>query len=422
MISITASERIERIGKKIGIDLPYFIRGGFWVTIKQGVLGVSNILVAAVFVRFASQETFGQFQYLLSILATLSILSLPGFNTAIIQSVARGHEGDYQRVVRKSLQWSLLAVPILLLGGGYYYHQGQEILGICLMISSIFFPSFYSFLNWDSFLQGKSRFDLSAKFGTFQTVINSLTTIATIYFSGDNLIYIFSAHLFSYSLMNFIFYRLSLRYRENTEEDAEVMGYGWFLTKVSFLNLLANNIDKLLIGTLLGPVNLAIYTVISLIAIKAKDLAKPFSAMLLPKLSRSNNRLADIYRQHKQFLYLLILLQVVSAVVFYFAIPVLNTVLFTAEYDQYAHLAQLFAITVLFLIPQMCFGYYIEARKSTFSIIVANPVFLFLKVGVTYACIRLYGLEGAVWAYNITFVLWFFSTFAAILYEERKLA
>ena len=83
-----------------------------------------------------TREVFGEYQFVLSVLAIISILSIPGLNISLIRSVARGYEGDYKKVVKVSFKWSLLGVPVLLMVGSYYYLHQRQLLGIALMISS----------------------------------------------------------------------------------------------------------------------------------------------------------------------------------------------------------------------------------------------------------------------------------------------
>lgn len=132
----------RKYGRKFGLDLPYFVKNGFWVILRQGVGAITGLALSVAFARLATQEVFGQYQFILSILSIVSILSIPGLNTSIIRSAARGCDGDYKEVVRVSFIWSLLGVPALLIIGGYYYIYQSHPLGIALMISSIFFRFF----------------------------------------------------------------------------------------------------------------------------------------------------------------------------------------------------------------------------------------------------------------------------------------
>jgi len=134
----------KHYGQKLGLDLPYFVKNGFWVVVRQFVEVVAGISISIVFARLASQEVYGQYQFILSIFATISVLSIPGLNTSIIKSTAEEKDGEYKNIVKISFFWSFLGIPILFAIGMYYYLTGGATLGIALIIASIFFPFFYA--------------------------------------------------------------------------------------------------------------------------------------------------------------------------------------------------------------------------------------------------------------------------------------
>lgn len=286
---------LKRLGDRIGLDLPYFVKNGFWVALKQIIGTSSGLLLVVVFARLASQEVYGQYQFVLSILAVISVLSVPGLNASIVKSAAEGKDGDYQDAVKISFLWSLLGIPLLMAVGGYFYGIRQEyIIGISLMIASIFFPFLYAPNTWDSFLQGKGRFDISVLYGSMQMVLNTLCMIGVVYFYSNSTVAIVVVYLFSYTFFNVYYYLRSLRYVENEEKDGDMIRYGWFLTKVNVLWMISGNADKILVGLYLGPAQLAIYSIGVFFARQIQNVSKNFLWVLIPKqicqksVSRSN--------------------------------------------------------------------------------------------------------------------------------------
>jgi O-antigen/teichoic acid export membrane protein len=164
-------------GQKIGLDLPYFIKNGSWMALKQAVELITAIAPLVVFSRLVDPAIFGEYQYFLSILAIMSIVSLPGLNVSVLRSVSRGYDGDYQKAVRMSFLWSLIGVPSLFLLGVYYFLVDRSGLGISLMISSIFFPFFYAPNTWNYFLQGKEKYNILLRFFSVQAAFNALSII-----------------------------------------------------------------------------------------------------------------------------------------------------------------------------------------------------------------------------------------------------
>jgi len=183
-----AKNRIDEYGKKYQIDLAYAIKSEFWVYLRQGILLITGLATLMAFARLAPKELYGHYNFLLAILAIASIVSVPGLKSAVLRSVARGNEGSYKAAVKTSFLWSLLGIPALLSIGTYYYYYNTQIIGICLMMSSIFFPFIYAPNTWDSFLLGKKRFDLTALYGSIQTLVNSSAIITVLFLNPNHLV------------------------------------------------------------------------------------------------------------------------------------------------------------------------------------------------------------------------------------------
>ncbi|MCK9378664.1 MAG: oligosaccharide flippase family protein [Candidatus Moranbacteria bacterium] len=408
----------KKWGKIIGLDLTYFVKNGFWVAVRQIIGMIAGLSISISFARLASQEIFGQYQFVLSVLSIVSILSIPGLNTAITQSVARGYDGDYKKVVRMSFFWSLLGTPILLFIGGYYYIYQSHSLGVAFMIASVFFPFFYAPNTWDAFLQGKSRFDISTKYSSVQMTLNAVTTIVVVFLNRDKLIPIVVMYLASYTFFNGYYYFKSLKYIENEKTDSGTIKYGWFLTKINFLGIIANNIDNVLVGILLGPSTLAAYVIISLLANKYKDIAKVFVSVAIPKMSVMNYGIKSIVFIYKKLFIVMMLISALMASVYFVLVPIVNKFLFGDVYVEYYDISRYYALAILFIIPTIFFGYYAQASKKRLTILVSGPIFQVIRLGMSLFLIYKFKLIGAVISYNLLILVLFFLNFATILYEE----
>jgi len=406
----------KKYGKKFGFDFTYFLKNGFWMTFRQIIGMGTGSLLSVAFARLLSKDTFGQYQFIISIMSMISIISITGLNTSIIQSVARGYDGSYIKAVKIRFLWSLIGIPTLLIVGGYYYISESQTLGLALLTSGIFFPFFYALNTWDSFLQGKERFDLSAKYTSIQSIINTLFTISIVFFFRDNLIAIIIAYFASYSIFNVLWFWRSLKYIKNKEDDKEVIDYGLFLTKINILGIIANNIDKILVGSLLGPKELAIYAITSVIAIRLKDFLKTFSSILLPKLAMSRLNFFEILKMHQNKLIYFSMAILLISIIYYMGIPYINLLLFTEKYAIYSYLSKIYVITILLSMPLSFMGIYFYAKRNKFAISLINPFFYLIKILINIFFIYEYGLLGAVIAFNVSMIVWFLLHLFGIFY------
>jgi O-antigen/teichoic acid export membrane protein len=395
----------KKYGKKLGFDLPYFIKNGFWTFLRLLINSILALTLYIFFTRFSSQEVFGQYQFVLSIIAVIYIFSIPGLNTSLLRSVARGYDGDYKFAVKKSFLSSLLGVPVLFIIGVCYYYFSSHSLGISLMISSIFFPFFYAPNTWEWFLQGKHQFNALMRFSVIQTAWNTIATILVILMAKNNLIFIIIIYLISYTFFNCFYYHRSLKYIENNKKDEKFLEYGWFLTKINISGIIANNIDKILVGILLGPANLAIYAVMTFVVFRVRDAFKSAMALFFPKMSTLKDDFSGILRLHKYKLLLFLLGLTVLSSLYYAGISFINNLMFTEKYSQYSYISQIFTVTFFLSIPVSILGYYVNATKNEFAIILTNPVFYAMQIIINIFFIMKFGLLGAAIGLNLSMII-----------------
>lgn len=411
----------ESYGKKIGLDLTYFIKNGFWVTARQILDIVIGTALFAIFARLATKETFGYYQFVMAVFSVVSVLSIPGLNTSILREVARGNDGEYVPAVRKSFFWSLLGIPAIVLVGLYYYFFGSRELGFILMVTSIFFPFFYAPNTWTAFLQGKYEYKKFTIFGTVQSFINAIVTVVAIYSDRSNALLIISTYLFSYSIFNIIYYYKSLHYIENDKSSGEAMKYGWFLTKINFFNFAAENVDKIIIGTLMSPVSLAIFSIVSALPFKLKMVAKSIFSIIFPKMSQDNFLAIEFIkkRQGRIAITFVFLLSLFSGVIYFFSVVPVSRFFFGASYADYYYYGKYFTLLVVIHIPLLIASWYLQAKKMSQSIAYINIVGFFIKIISLVIGVKIWGIIGGVWMYNI-YTLVLLAMHAVAIYIEDK--
>ncbi len=137
---IAVYKLLKKSEKWTKTDMIYLAKGGFWLTLGQGVSSVSSFLLAIAFANLLPKETYGTYKYIMSIVSLLAIPTLAGMNTAIIQAVARGYEGSVMPAFKTKVKWGLLGGLASLILTGYYYFQGNNTLAISFLITAVFVP------------------------------------------------------------------------------------------------------------------------------------------------------------------------------------------------------------------------------------------------------------------------------------------
>jgi PST family polysaccharide transporter len=397
--------KVSEYSKRYQIDLAYVIKNEFWVYLRLGTSLITGLAVSVVFARLSPREVYGQYNFVLAILAIASILSIPGLKSAVLRSTARGNEGNYKMAVKTSFLWSLLGIPALLGVGAYYYYYNAQIIGICLMMSSIFFPFVFAPNTWNSFLAGKKRFDLTARYGMAQSSISAAAIIGILFLNANHLVLIFAIHLIITSLLACLLYWRSLKYIENKVKDDEVIRYGYFLTTTNITGILAQHVDKILIGILLGAPQLAIYTIAIVIPTNIKDMIKIFWSPFHPKISEQGTSIGEVRSKIKRLVLPLALAVLGGSLLYWLFIDDIMLLFFSTKYIESTKYSKILLLMILVSIPTSFLGTFTIAKKDTKAIVLGLHVSQLLRFVITCSFIYLWGIMGAVWALNLGVII-----------------
>lgn len=104
-----------------------------YLTINSGVGTIAGLLVTILFTRLSTKEIYGQYNYVLSIVGFLSLFTLPGIATSIINSIAKNCQGDFVRGTKRRLRYSLFVLPIIIALSIWHWWRGENEVGLALL-------------------------------------------------------------------------------------------------------------------------------------------------------------------------------------------------------------------------------------------------------------------------------------------------
>jgi len=381
-------------------DFGYYTKNGFWVVVKEVFTIAVGLLSSVAFARLTSKEILGQYQLILSFFSILAITSISGFGYATTRAVARGFDGGYQRSTMIKVASSLLgSLGLLAISGYYYFFKKSGLIGASLLIAAPFFPLIYGFNLWRAFFQGKEKFKTLTEYSLIQDIVVTSLLIFILYFFPNKLAMIVLTYLILNSFFNVVFYKRSLAYVKNEKVEKGYYKYGLFLSKMSILSMLVNNIDKILIGVL-DIKFLAIYTISLGLINKIKNFTKAIFSILMPKLSRK-----DINFSSWEFLLFLFVMGLACAsVLMLFSEPIL----FFLYGKKYAASVSIFN-KLIFLLPlflsNSILGYralgekrkkeikYLNFINPFLDIVLSLVIYFLTKSFVYFIVFRLYFLH-----------------------------
>ena len=408
-----AKHLVSFLEKWTELDVMYYVRGGSILFSTQFLLIVSSFLLSVGFAHLTSKELFGQFQFVLAVIGTISVLALPGANTAVLLGVSQKKEGTLTQAVRLKLKWCLLGILGLLITAGYFYvKQPQyENLWPIFLVAIIFFPIMYSLDVTHSFFAGRRKFQWSCAFQLVTEAGSAIAALVSLFFT-KNLLIIFLVYFVMQAIGDisaFLFARSKL---QNNRTDPELTSYSLHLTAINFIPYIKSFFDKLIITYFLGFAATAVFTIAAAMAEQLYAVSKSVSMLVFPKLTAEKKEV--IYSGVLKHVWKLLLFFIAVAGVAAVLAPIIIPFFFSEQYRDSVLVAQLL---LLVTIPRAV-GFVLtrvqEAQRQKKKLYSINALYAGVEMIALLALVPFYGMYGLVVAKGI-------SNFAYLVISWRSL-
>ena len=375
-----------------GFDLRYFVRNGFWVLLSQLVEIIAGLVLSIVFARFASKEIYGQYNFLFSIFAMFSIISIPGFRNSLVRSMARGYDGVFRKSTRLSFLWSLAGLPFMVLIGAYYFHYDDRLMGLSLFAAAVLFPLYYAPVSWSAALQGKAKFNYRSILLIIQLTVNALCIIFAILYAKDNLLLLFTANIASMALLNVLYYFwVKARFVYNNKDDRIWKASGYKLSVIPFVSNVYSYLDKIMIGLLMGNEALAVYSIATAVVGKLTIQQKQILSIVQPKLYGGKTEKRLFRFSPKYFM-----LSVAFSVIVVLFLPYLMDLFYGEKYAESVIYAQLYMICFPLAGLAALFNSILIALDDINKIVITRISALVLNLLLYVLLIPLFEMYGAI--------------------------
>ena len=403
---------LRKTQKYTGTDNVYLAKGGFWLTLGQFVSAGASLLLAIAFANLLDPVTYGNYKYALSLFGILQIFSLIGMKTAITQAVARGLEGSFYTGFKARLKWALLGSLVGIAAACYYWLRGNETLPIPLLLSAAFLPLMYASRVYVSFLDGKKLFNIRTKYNIVSQIAFAVSIVAALFLT-KNLVWLIAVYLVSHTFLNYFFYFLTkIRFKPNKNEDPKTLNYGKHLSLMGVISQSATYLDKILMFTLVGSSQLAIYAFAIIVPEEVKKILGSISTLAMPKFSPKSREEIKVNIMKK--FWKLALLTGVVAILYVLIAPYFYQLLFP-QYMESVWYSQIFILSFI-SIPVSLLGVAFQAKmmKKELYLIKIAP---FIRIGLFAVFIPFYGILGAIMAiigaelFKLILVLFLFRRF-----------
>ncbi|MEK7063261.1 MAG: oligosaccharide flippase family protein [Patescibacteria group bacterium] len=375
-------------------DMVYLTRGGFWLSINQGLLMLIGFGTAVLFAHFLTPEEYGNFKYVLSVASLIGAFSLSAMGTAISRSVSQGNEGALTTGFALALQWGFGMVLIAGVGALYYYLNDNLTLAFALLLIASTSPLLSASSLYDAFLEGKQFFDAKALFGFIRNAVPALVVAGTI-IATNNMMVLFVVYFVSNTAVAWWVYHRTVRaYQENIKDDPSLIAYGAHLSIMNILGVVTSQIDKILIFQMLGGTQLAIYAFAQAPITYLQTSTQMIKTLILPRFA--GQRISMLRTSMLRKALQLFLFSTAIAGAYFLAAPLFYEIFFPA-YAESVPYSQALALLLL-LTPAILPAQVFLAHKKTRQLYFLRTVPPILRAVLMLILIPLYGVWGGVYA------------------------
>jgi|GEM_PF-6938049 O-antigen/teichoic acid export membrane protein len=338
--------------KAMKFDFDYYLRGGFWLTLANVLTVALSLLLSVIFANFTSKTFYGQYKFALSVFSLLTILALPGMDTAILQSIAKGYNRFLLEGVREKLKWSLLSWPIIAIIALYLLIHKNNSLGWAFLLSMPLFTLGNGFAN-NAFFMGRKQFRVAALSIIGQSVLLTSFVAGALFCCQNNIVVVVTAYLGAQALFKLIVFlaitKLKLKEKPIAQQDnVRLIAYGKHLTAISVISKVADSLDRLLLAYFLGFQGVAIYAIAKVIPEAVKGLHKQIGSLALPRLTAAEP--ANVYIKIRAKLLHVLILGGITSVALMLALPFAIPIIYSAKYEPSIIPAEILSLSI-FLAP-----------------------------------------------------------------------
>ncbi len=391
---------LRKTEKYTKTDNVYIAKGSFWLSLARFGTLLIALAMGMIWARFVPQDVYGQYKFILSIASLLAIFSLSGMKSAVTQAVARNFAGTVKQALKARLRWGMLALLAGLSLAVYYWVKQDVTLSISFLIAGLLSPIINSFPLYTSYLEGKKNFSLKAKLDLAKGFLAALITASVIILT-NNTIYLVLVYFSSRSILSILFYVITFKQdpipsQENSVDKSSLV-FGKHLSLMGVLNLVAMQIDKILIFHYVGAVQLAIYSFATILPDNLKSVTKSMCQLALPKLSTRSAQEIKKTAFAKTVPWAILL---TSMVALYIAFCPLIFKIFFPTYTGAILYSRIYSLNLLGgigLIPGVAF----TAKRRTKILYKQNISMAVIKISILFLSLYFFGLLGLIIAITI---------------------
>lgn len=377
-------------------DMIYLASGGSWLGIAQIAASLVGFVTTVAFANLLTQETLGEYRFLLSAVLILSVFALPGMRSALLESTPKGFRGNLNAAYKAMMRWAIAGSVIALATALYYMWQGSEALAIGFFIIAVLLPLLDASAVHLEYLKALKEFKRVALYTLVTRSVLLIASILIAFLYPDYAWAVLAAFLVGSIVPNLLFHRKTERHFVHAGDapDPQLTPYARHLSIMVAFSLIALQLDKVFVWHFLGAQELALFFIAYAIPQEAARFLQIVPTLAFPKFATSAPETIRRTLMPKMLLQLGVTAVLVTAYIL--LAPFIFSVLFP-QYMAAVPYSQVLMITAL-ASAFLPISTYFAARKAVRTLYFLSVFLPFVRVGSLIILIAAFGLWGAVYA------------------------
>ncbi len=328
-------------------DMVYLAHGGSYLFAGQLISMAAGFVLSVGFAHLVAKETFGTYQFILSLGGIVSAFSLTGINVAISRASALGSNEALRVGFLMRLRWNVVMVLIALAGAAYYFINANNTLATALLVVASLLPFLSAAEIYAPFLEGRKAFDRLTLYGAARNIIPTVLLLCAMYVSNNPVLIVLAFYLANTVTVLLLYRRTRAHYQTQSNDvpNIPLIHESKHLTLLNSVSFIADQLDKVLVFHYLGATQLAVYVFAQAPVKQMRGFTKIIRTLIFPKLVVTDIQTLKRTLPRKAILYLMALIACVGTYV------VLAPFFYEYIFPQYVEaigFSQVLAATLLF--------------------------------------------------------------------------
>lgn len=416
MLSSTTTYLRKKIEYYTQTNLGYILSGGFWSNLNFLFSSILAFILSIAFAYYIPRESYGLYQYILSLSAIFTAFSLTGMNSSITRSVAQGYDGSFIKSILPQFKWGLFSSCISLITALYYLTQGAHGIALALFCASIFLPIINTTNTYTALFIAKKDFKQNFLFNTSYNLLYTLIMVIVITYTQNPITLVIAYFVVTGFVNSFIFIKSIQKNTLNTLTDPDTLPYAKHLSIMNIIGVIANKIDSILVFQFIGPMHLALYTFAKIIPEKTGGAFKSFTSIAFPKFATQEKH--EIHRTILRRTFLLSLLAIGVSIGYICIAPFLFNLFLPAYTDAiiYSQVLSLSLIGSAASLPM----YALMSQKSTKELYKINVIYPLTQLILILILMYFWGIWGLIYSKIISSIIYVcLTTYTAYTYTNN---